>query len=59
VKIIIDKIADYLWDNVASVIDDTFQPSIRSQVWQQIAERLSELADNVRVYAEHAEQLKR
>jgi hypothetical protein len=51
-NIIIDKIADFLWDDVSSVIDDTFMPSARQQIWQQIADRLHELADNIRIYAE-------
>jgi hypothetical protein len=51
-NIIIDKIADFLWDEVSPVIDDIFTPSARQQVWQQIAQRLAELADNIRIYAE-------
>jgi hypothetical protein len=51
-NIVIDKIAEFLWNEVGSVIDDTFQPSIKQQIWQQIAERLNELADNLQAYAQ-------
>jgi hypothetical protein len=55
-NIVIDKIAQWLWDDVGAAIDDTFTPSVRHQIWQQIAEQLDELTNNVRLYAQQLVQ---
>ena len=55
-NIVLDKIAAFLWDNVGSAIDDIFLPSAKQQLWQQIAEHLDELANNVRIYAQQLAQ---